>query len=76
MITNEEKAELAKFSYYKNYKEGLIPSPKMMDLVCETQLNALGDFVPLKTKINIGSFKKEIQNYDGKWVPYLSLIHI
>ena len=52
MITNEEKAELAKFSYYKNYKEGLIPSPKMMDLVCETQLNALGDFVPLKTKIN------------------------
>ena len=53
MITDKEKAEIAKFSYYKNYKEGLIPSPKMMDLVCETQLAALGDFVPLKIKIKL-----------------------
>ena len=58
MTTDKEKAELAKFSYYKNYKEGLIPSPKMMDLVCETQLAALGDFVPLKIKIKLGNFKK------------------
>jgi hypothetical protein len=72
MITNEEKAELAKFSYLESFKNGSLPTPKMMDLVCETQLNALGDFVPLKVKINLGKFKNEIAKYDGKWVPYLA----
>ena len=71
MITNEEKAELAKFSYLEAFRDGTLPAPKIMDLVCESQLAALGDFVPLKVKIKLGEFRNEIKKYDGKWVPYL-----
>ena len=53
MITNEEKAKLAKFSYLEAFKDGTLPAPKMMDLICESQLAALGDFVPLKIKIRL-----------------------
>ena len=33
MITNEEKAELAKFSYLEAFRDGTLPAPKIMDLV-------------------------------------------
>tara|TARA_Y100000389_G_scaffold197571_1_gene232429 strand:+ start:3373 stop:4095 length:723 start_codon:yes stop_codon:yes gene_type:complete len=71
MITNEDKAKI-KFSYLEKFQDGTIPMPKMLDVVCETQLAALGDFVPLNIKINLGNFKHEISKYDNKWVPYLA----
>lgn len=45
------------------------PTPE--DIKCELQLQALGDFEQLDFDFDFGKFKKEIKEYDDKWVPYL-----
>jgi hypothetical protein len=57
-----------------NYVKGVgvdVPMPDMNDVMCELQLSALGDFVPLCHLINTTDFKREIKAWDDKWVPYL-----
>jgi hypothetical protein len=70
IITNEEKAKL-KLDYLQAYKDGTFSHPKIMDLACEMQLDAIGDFVPLNFKADLTKFKKEISKYDNVWIPYL-----
>lgn len=70
MITNSDKQKY-KIDYLQRSKDGKIPRPNMIDLICETQLDAIGDFVPLDVKINLSQFKQEIAKYDGQWQPYL-----
>lgn len=70
IITNEEKAKL-KVNYTQLYKDGVITNPKIMDIACELQLDAIGDFVPLKFNVNLNQFEKEIEQYKDMWVPYL-----
>lgn len=48
------------------------PTPE--DIKCELQLQALGDFEPLSfhlDDVEYGEFKKEIEPWNDKWVPYL-----
>lgn len=70
IITNEEKAKL-KLDYLQSYKSGNFTPPKVIDLACEMQLDAIGDFVPLDIKIDLGQFQKEIEKYKDTWIPYL-----
>lgn len=70
IITKEDTAKL-KVDYVQAFKDGIITNPKMMDIACEMQLDALGDFVPLKFKADLTKFGEEISKYDGQWVPYL-----
>lgn len=70
VITEEEKKKL-KVDYVSAFKEGRLNPPNILDLACEMQLDAIGDFVPLNFKIDLEDFKKEIKKYDGVWVPYL-----
>ena len=70
MITDEERKQI-KPKYLEAYQDGVFTPPKLLDLATEMQLDALGDFVPLKIKVDINSFKKEISAYHDKWDPYL-----
>ncbi len=70
VITKEEKEKL-KIDYLQSYKDGNFTPPKIMDIACEMQLDAIGDFVPLKFKANLELFKQEILNYEDMWIPYL-----
>jgi hypothetical protein len=70
IITNEYSKTL-KPKYLDAFTQGTFSAPKITDLACEMQLDAIGDFVPLNVKINLGQFKKEISAYDNQWVPYL-----
>lgn len=70
-IISEEFKQSLKVDYLKYYEEGKLQAPKMMDLITEMQLDAIGDFVPLKLKVDIGLFKKEISKYSDMWIPYL-----
>ena len=45
--------------------------PSEEDIWCELQLQALSVWEPLKWEFDLGWFKKEIKQYDDKWVPYL-----
>lgn len=45
--------------------------PSFEDLRCELQLQALSVFEPLNFLIDYGKFKKEIEPWNDKWVPYL-----
>lgn len=70
IITNEEKKKL-KVNYLDAYNEGTITNPKIMDIACEMQLDAIGDFVPLNFKADLFQFQQEIKKYKDMWVPYL-----
>lgn len=70
IITNEEKDKL-RIDYLQSYKDGNFSSPKIMDIACELQLDAIGDFVPLNFKADLHKFKSEISKYDNMWIPYL-----
>jgi hypothetical protein len=70
IISNEEKAKL-KVDYLEAYKNGVFKPPVIIDLISEMQLDAIGDFVPLDIKIDLGQFEKEISKYKDQWVPYL-----
>ena len=48
-----------------------MPDPTEEDIWCEMQLQAIGDFAPLEIKIDEELLKKELKQYDDKWVPYL-----
>ena len=59
-------------NYLKGIMEdGLAPMPTMDDVLCEMQLQAIGDFAPLAIKIDETLFKKQIAKWEDKWVPYL-----
>ena len=45
--------------------------PSQEDIKCELQLQALGDFELLDFKIDLGKFKKEINDIQDWFVPYL-----
>ena len=70
IITNEEKKKL-KVDYVKAFNDGIINNPKIIDIACEMQLDAIGDFVPLNFKTNLNQFSKEIDKYSDMWIPYL-----
>jgi len=70
IITTEEKKKL-KVNYLEAYEEGIITNPKIMDIACEMQLDAIGDFVPLNFKVDLFQFQQEIKKYESSWVPYL-----
>lgn len=59
-----------------NYHEKWLENPEKFepteeDIKCELQLSALSVFEPLEFNIDFGKFKKEIEPWDDKWVPYL-----
>ena len=59
-------------NYYRTLlldPERLEPTPE--DIKCELQLQALSDFEPLEFQIDYGQFKKEMEPWEDKWVPYL-----
>lgn len=70
IITDKEKEKL-KVNYTQMYKDGAIANPKIMDIACELQLDAIGDFVPLKFNVRLDQFEKEIEKYKDVWIPYL-----
>ena len=70
-IITDEYSKTLKPKYLELYQSGKFKSPGMLDLATEMQLDAIGDFVPLKIKINLDRFRKEISAYKDKWVPYL-----
>ena len=70
IITNEEKAKL-KIDYLQLYQDGKLLTPKITDIACEMQLDAIGDFVPLNFRADLGLFKAEIEKYKTEWIPYL-----
>ena len=43
--------------------------PTQEDIWCELQLQAIGDFAPLDISIDESLFKKELKQYEDKWVP-------
>lgn len=45
--------------------------PSLEDIKCELQLNALSTFEPLNFNIDYTKFKKEIEPWNNRWVPYL-----
>jgi len=45
--------------------------PSMEDLKCELQLGALSTIEPLNFLINHGDFRKQIEPWNNRWVPYL-----
>lgn len=45
--------------------------PTSDDIKCELQLSAIGDFEPLKFKLDQQLFSKEIEPWKNEWVPYL-----
>lgn len=59
-------------NYYAKWLESpekFEPTPE--DIKCELQLQALSSWEPLKFEFDLGWFKKELKEYDDKWVPYL-----
>ena len=60
MITDEDRKKI-KPKYLESFQNGVFSPPKLLDLATEMQLDALGDFVPLSTKIDLNQFKKEIE---------------
>lgn len=54
--------------YYVNGKMGEVTP---MDMQCEMQLQAIGDFAPLNVCINLGKLEQELKAWDNSWVPYL-----
>ena len=70
IITTEEQAKL-KVNYTQSYNDRIITTPKIMDIACEMQLDAIGDFVPLKFRVDLNEFRKEIKQYDNVCIPYL-----
>jgi hypothetical protein len=70
MINDDDRKKI-KPKYLEAYKNGVFNPPKILDLATEMQLSVIGDFAPLKIKINLDQFKKEIEPYKDQWVPYL-----
>jgi hypothetical protein len=70
IITKEEQKKL-KLDYLGDFEKGVFTPPKILDLACEMQLDALGDFVPLSFKADLRQFEQEIDSYKDTWVPYL-----
>ena len=59
-------------NYYFNYmRNPASVEPTAEDIKCELQLSALSDFEPLTFEIDYNEFRKEIAEYNDKWVPYL-----
>lgn len=59
-------------NYLKGMMEdGLAPMPTMDDVICEMQLSAIGDFVPLAVRIDTKLLKEQLKEWNNKWVPYL-----
>ncbi len=59
-------------NYWFNFKrDPKSVEPSAEDIKCELQLQALCDFEPLNFNIDYGKFKKEMEPYEDKWVPYL-----
>ena len=70
IITTEEQQKL-KVNYLSGYQQGTFSNPNIMDIACELQLDAIGDFVPLKFTVNLNDFRNEIKKYNDVWIPYL-----
>jgi len=67
---------LANRSWQANYYERWLEDPDKMeptleDIKCELQLGALDCVEPLNFNIDYGKFKKEIESWKYRWVPYL-----
>lgn len=59
-------------NYLKGIMEdGLAPMPTQEDILCEMQLQAIGDFAPLSVRVDCLELQKQLRDWDDKWVPYL-----
>lgn len=70
-IITDEYSKSLKPSYLEAFQKHNYGKPNLNDLICEMQLDAIGDFVPLKIKLNVSDFKQQIEKYQDSWVPYL-----
>lgn len=53
------------------WKDGRFPEITQEDILCEMQLMALGDIIPLSIELDLQEFAKEIKPWKDSWVPYL-----